>query len=501
MFSVILLDFAKKENSTKQPTGGGLAVQGVLKEPCSIANPRIRIERMANDASPSSYTYAYINTFGRYYFIKDWVWTDGLWEVDMEVDVLASFKTQIGQQSEYVLRTDSTTSDYNGAISDSAYPATTDFSISRVVFDNPFATDGIGGGTYIVGIISGDSANAVGAITYYAMTSAQFGALKSYLFSQPALEKMGLMELAGQVLTWKAEDMSEEIFKTMYNPYQYIASCMWFPINISDVPAGSAGPIQFGWWTFSGEDGISGSKLTQTIGNFHDSVETLPVHPQASTRGKYLNYSPYSKYTLHGKFGSLPLDTAFFEVGSYIVNTYSVDYVSGQCLFQVFVSGNSSGTGRSLITKSEFMIGVPIQLAQIGRDYLGTAVSALDAGRATISGALAGSVGGLGGAIIGGLSAGAGGIYNTIDASMPQLQTSGINGSYIEIELATILIAIHFVVVDEDVHHMGRPLCEVRQLNTLTGYVLCSEGDIDISCYDAEKTKIRNYLTTGFFWE
>ena len=58
MFTVIVMNFAKKDNSTKQPTGGGLALQGVLKEPSSIMNPTIRIEPLAGNVSPHGYNYA-----------------------------------------------------------------------------------------------------------------------------------------------------------------------------------------------------------------------------------------------------------------------------------------------------------------------------------------------------------------------------------------------------------------------------------------------------------
>lgn len=494
--------FGKKDNSTKIPPAGTLtyAVQGILKEPCSIMDPVIKIKRLPNDANPAEYTYAKWIETDRYYFIEDWVWMDGLWEVHMKEDVLATFKTEIGNTTEYVLRTDSTTADFNGAISDSVYPATTDFSITQVEFRNPFTPPGqISDGTYIVGIINGDLQNSVGAISYYAMTALQFGGLKDILFSNDGLESMDLGETVANVFTWTAEDMSEQIFKTMYNPYQYIASCMWFPIDIDDIQglSDTVNPIKIGWWDFN----ISGKRLQQMIGGFNDGVQMLPVHPQV-TRGKYLNYAPYTKYTLYGKFGALPIDTSYLEIGSYMINYYTVDYVTGQCLFQVFVSETSSGTNRKLIAKTEFLIGVPIQIAQIGRDYLGLTTNAIEAGKSMATGAMiGGAVAGTAGAIIGALGTGGGAIYNTIDSAMPQLITSGVNGSFIETELSTILIAIHYVVVDEDIHHKGRPLCEMRQLNTLTGFILCAEGDIDISCYDNERKEIMQYLTEGFFWE
>lgn len=499
MFRIHLYPVGKKENSTLIPSSSSrLAVDGTLKEPCSIMNPVVKIEPLANNASPHIYTCAYIDLFARYYFIEDWVWADGLWEAHMKEDVLATYKTQIGNQSLYILRTDSDTTNFNGAISDSAYPATTDFSITQVNFTNPFTPPGeIQNGTYVVGIINGEVSNNTGAVSYYAMTPAVFGGFKHMLFGQPALETMGLGELIDNVWTWTETDVTENLFKTMYNPYQYIASCMWYPIRYADIAGQTQSTVPLGWWEFN----LTVKRMTQKTASFNDSVEMMPVHPQ-STRGKYLNYAPYTKYTLYGKFGSLPIDTSYLEIGSYLVNMYSVDYATGQCLFQVFVSDNSLGTDRKLIAKTEFLLGVPIQLAQIGRDYLGMAVNAIDAGKSTMTGALlGGAVAGTAGAVVGALATGGRDIYNTIDSAMPQLQTSGINGSFITTELSTILIAIHYVIVDEDIHHKGRPLCEIRQISTLSGFILCADGDISISCFDEERNEIKRFLTTGFFWE
>ena len=319
MFSVILLDFVKKENSTKQPTSGGLAVQGVLKEPCSIMNPVIKIERLANDAVPSTYTYAYINKFSRYYFIEDWVWQNGLWEVHMKEDVLASFKTQIGAESEYILRTDSTTN-YNGEITDTTYPATTDVITNSVHNLNPFVTD-ITAGCYIVGIISGGQTDAVGAISYYAMTSAQFGALKEKLFSDDNLEIMGIIDSQGQQLV---TDLSQEVLKTLYNPYQYVASCIWFPFMESLISQKTyVSSIKIGWWSYP----LSGYRLyAQTVGLMETPL-SVHTHPQNS-RGTYLNFAPYTKRTLLGRFGTVALDTSAFQNGDKIGIYYEIDLIS-----------------------------------------------------------------------------------------------------------------------------------------------------------------------------
>ena len=100
-----LSSFSKRENSTKRFSGTvDMSLQGILKEPCSIMNPVIRIERLENDINPCIYTYATITSFRRFYFVDDWVWADGLWEVHLREDVLGTWKEAIGQQTEYILR-------------------------------------------------------------------------------------------------------------------------------------------------------------------------------------------------------------------------------------------------------------------------------------------------------------------------------------------------------------------------------------------------------------
>ena len=65
---------------------------GTLREETSIISPVVLMEL----ENPSSYNYAYIPEFGRYYFINDIVSVrKGLWRISMRVDVLESFKNYI----------------------------------------------------------------------------------------------------------------------------------------------------------------------------------------------------------------------------------------------------------------------------------------------------------------------------------------------------------------------------------------------------------------------
>ena len=467
--------FAKKENSTKQPASGTLTlgVQGVFKEPCSVLNPVLRIERLALDAVPYDYNYARYVEGNRYYFIEDWVWADGLWEVHMKEDVLATFKTAIGNQSEYVLRTDSTTN-FNGEIMDTTYPATTDIVSESYSLTNIFTTD-LTVGCYIVGIISGGSSQAVGAISYYAMTSTQFGALKDKLFSDDNLEIMGIIDSQGQTLI---QDLSQEMLKTLYNPYQYIASCMWFPFGEGAITSKtSVSSIKIGWWDYP----LSGYLLYAQTLELGNEQFAITAHPQAS-RGSYLNYAPYTRRSLVGRFGTVAIDNTFFKVGNKINISYVIDLITGHCYTRIAKRDESaSPPAEDLIAERNFLIGVPIQIAQVGTDYLGTAVSAINTVSSGINGALSGFVkGGIAGAVGGAIAGSATGIYNTLQSAMPQVETSGQNGSFLAPVNNTHVVEQFYKIVDEDISHRGRPLCEIRTLNTLSGFILCAEGDMDI---------------------
>ena len=486
--------FAKKENSTKVPSSGTLtlALQGILKEPCSIMTPVIKIERLPTDAIPGDYTYARWVQADRYYFIEDWVWVNGLWEVHMKEDVLATFKTEIGNSTEYVLRTDSTI-DFNGEITDTTYPATTDIVSESYSLSNIFTTD-LTVGCYIVGIISGGTSQAVGAISYFAMTSTEFGALKDKLFSDDNLEIMGIIDAGGQTIV---QDLSQEVLKTLYNPYQYIVSCMWFPFGKNAIPSTSpVNTIKIGWWDYP----LSGDRLYAQTFELGNEQFAITAHPQAS-RGSYLNYAPYTRRTLLGRFGAVPIDTTMFVVGNKINISYMIDLITGQCYTKISRRNEStSPVSEDLLIERNFLLGVPIQIAQVGTDYLGTAVSAINTIPQIMGGAISGIASGKG-AIMGAIAGGASGIYNTLQSAMPQVETSGQNGSFLAPVNNTHVIEQFYKIVDEDIAHRGRPLCELRQLNTLTGFILCAEGEIDISCYDNERKEIVRYLTEGFFWE
>lgn len=494
--NITFYSFAKKSNSTKQPpANSGTVLSCQLKAETDMLNPTLVINNTPMAWNPI-WNYCYIPNFKRYYFINSWTWLNGVWECSCAVDALASWKTDIGGNIEYILRTDSTVV-YNEDITDTMYPATTDVETESFLSGtNPFTAD-LTQGCYIVGIISGSSSQAVGAITYYAMTSAQFGLFKGELFSDDNLITMGLAALdpGTGTLVPTITDMSLELLKTMYNPYQYVASCLWFPFGVSSITNKSfQNTIKLGWWDYP----VDGYLLYAQTLDFGESVG-FGVHPQAAARGSYLNYAPYTRRELIGRFGSVAIDSIAYDPGDTIDIEYVVDLITGNCRAEI---GRMRNQVRTVITYRDFMIGVPIQIAQVGIDYLGTAVSAIH----TVSGAISGGVsgflsGGVSGAVSGAVTSAADGIYNTLNAMMPQVETSGSNGSFLGAGHTTRIVNQYYKIVDEDLTHRGRPVCANMLISSLSGYILCAEGDIDLDCFAQERQMISAFLTGGFFWE
>lgn len=468
--------FQKKKNSTAQPNiSSATTLTSVqLKDDTGIMNPVLLIN--PNNAAlpvpfvPSGFNYAHIPSFGRYYFVTDWTWKTGLWECSLSVDVLASFKTAIGNMSEYILRSSSV---FSTSISDIAYPVTTNYAVNRTPIDLQLNSTGF----YILGIISNSSAVSEGAISYYVMTAAQMANFKSYLMSETFLSSNGLASL---------QEMNKELVKVAYNPFQYIVSCKFFPFDYPSDIGTAVSSVNFGWWSIP-----MPARLISGLVVFsrQSQVFTATAHPQAS-RGRYLNHAPYTElYVIHPMIGTVLLDSNKIEATNTVIITVTADGISGQGVIDI------TNTTRGIrLFEVCTNIAQEIPLAQMNTDVIGVARTAISSTGDVISKAMSLDVGGA-------IASAASGVLNTIEASIPVLQSSGVNGNKANYYFSADFYTVNRQIVDEDLSHKGRPLCEVRTINTIPGYVLCADGHFDGNCFDSEKTAVNTYLTTGFYYE
>lgn len=463
-FNAIFYTFSKKVNSTKQPATGGTTHQIILKDSSSIISPTIELD-LGLSSSPAAYNYCYIQEFNRYYFVSDWVFNDRLWTARLTVDPLASFKTQIGSYTGYILRSASAS---DGDIIDLLYPALAKISTTAnsTAQDPNWSTD-FSGGSFVIGIMGKGNGQNGGGVTYYRADPSGMNALSNYM--------LDIAHFAENIT-----DIEDDLLKCIFNPMQYIISCMWYPFT----PAITTGGIYVGWW----EAPISGvHRLTSNMNWSLSMTYNVPKHPKASSRGGYLNAAPYSRYNLYaGPFGVIPIDTSYLLGKTQLVTFVKVDCVTGSGKLTI---EDSSG---NVLEEHFAQVGVPIQMGQ----------NLLNQG--AVGGVTGGIMNTVGAAVAGNpismLTSGFETIGNAAALSQSVPSTVGSNGSC-TYRNDWKLIGKFLDIADEDNASRGRPLCKPRTISNLSGYILCSDADPDIPATDTEQAQIVSYMNGGFYYE
>ena len=483
--------YSKRLNSTKKPanTDTFTKFDCTLKEGCNILNPEIEIYLSSGD--PSGFNYAHIPSFGRYYFVSDWTYFHGTWTASLSVDVLASYKTEIGSLTKYVVRA---ASEQNYNISDGLYPVITEATETDTAITG--GSFNLAGGFYILGLIGAkpSGGTSIGGINYYYLDQSQMNQFVEYLTSSTLTNLM----------TNASEGVTASLSKIAVNPIEYVASCMYFPCDISSqlpLPATYIQP-KIGWWdtfpiTIGNASRTLGGQTSSMIKTAFSNVSfTLPTHPQAS-RGNYMNRAPFSEYIFHmDPFGDVKipsellfkLDTAAARTCKF---TVEIDLLSG--LGRLYITNNG---GTNILAEVNAQIGVPIQLTQISTDLVGIAAGVGEGIWDGLSGIFNDTIAQAGSMIL-----------NGIEAMHTQARSSGSGGgSLLPFESANLvkgatLRTIILTAAADDVTEFGTPLYRMKQLSTLSGYVKCADGEHDVKGYDREKTEISSYLTGGFFYE
>ena len=258
----------KRENATTQPSGSGNHVDNiVLKEPTSIMEPELRIATYAG-WDPVGYNYCYIPAFERYYWVRDWIAEPGYnWVAVCKVDVLATYAAAIGNSTQYILRSSNAS---NGDIIDELYPATA--GVQTLVNTHNGIWDATNGASpnarYILGIVNDRAEATMGCVSYYVLDATGLS-----LF---------MAKLMGTVPTGYQDGdggLTEDMYRAMYNPIQYVVSCIFCPImpgtgaSVTTIDVGPTLNIT----NLSGVHILSTAALPAKTGSI-----TIPKHPQAA---------------------------------------------------------------------------------------------------------------------------------------------------------------------------------------------------------------------------
>jgi len=473
-FKVNLYSLSKRDNSTKQPAGTPVEYDCILKDGCSIFTPSIKLDLGLSD-DPSQYNYAYIPAFGRYYFIEDWFFTDRLWIANLNVDVLATYKTQIGNSSLYVMRAAGA---HDGDVIDTLYPAKTGCSYASDTKGNPWNTTGC----FVIGVVTKDA--AFGSLNYYVLSAADLASLCAKL-TDPA-------QIITEANHFLPTELSTGLQLSLVDPIQYIKTCVMLPVaeqEITNLGTDAAFPV-YNW-----EPDVNGKKVYPTSRINKSFTFDISKHPDTAARGNYINSAPFTKITLTvPPYGCIDIDTSVTCNANTLTVDVDVDPLNGKGILVIKCNN-------IILNRLEAQIGVPISLSSVTRDYVGAISSGLSAISGAIGGAIGGAFAGPAGIAAGAITGGGASIGNAVDAMMPRAQTIGSTGSFVSNRGDFRLDHQFFRPVADDNTHNGRPLCQVRQLNTLSGYMLIQDGDVQITGTATEDSRIRNYLETGFYYE
>lgn len=492
-FNAIFYTFAKKQNSTAQPSGTGTTLSVELKENCSVVNPILRVYNTAN-FNPSDLNYCYINKFARYYWVEDWEYGVGEWLAHLRSDPLASFKAGIGALSKYVLRS---AYEENDDIIDEFYP--TIAQQPDYLYDTASLgfTDDMSSGSFVIGVAN-NSSYSIGAITYYVMSYADFASFVEVLLPSPALP-------------WEDNftGLNDILYRSLYAPLDYVKSCKWFPFTIpSTSTAGNTEIVKFGNYSAIGSVGgvahvpVYGDPLRPETSYWYSTSATvhLPVG-WTGLRARSRVQPNAHIYIVCNPWGVIELNPMDFTNTRDIKLYFYPDLISGDAYLKIY---KVVGSTENFLLQRTAKVSIDIPLATTSVDASGllkTSVSSIGG----IAAAAVGVAGGNAGMVASGLIGEVGGIAQAANVGVPSISGSMGNtyNSVRALDGNITLIAQSSLFVDSNNDEFGRPLYKTRTLSNIPGYIKCADGDNDAigGMYIEEREQVGQHLTSGFFYE
>lgn len=461
--------FTKKVNSTAIPAASPARTFSCsLKSDCSLLAPSIELG-VGLPFNPAGLNYAQIPDFNRYYWVGDWQWTGGLWTAPLTVDPLASFKTDIGAANKYILRASYESDD---KIVDSFYPAQENVNVSWASHSFSWASGNFGG-TFILGVINGEGHALAGSTEYYILTKPELQDFMEYLFPESAVAWGSLSQ------------MEESIYKSIYDPLQFIVSCKYFPFGIGGQLTDTN--IWFGQF--------KSSKFAEPL----DIPQNWPVFSYDYTipsawlsRPARERSSPYADlFFWMQPWGVIQLSTSDFTLTDTVRVRITPDLISGEGLIQIYALINNN---EMLVAQQTGMLGYDINLTAINRDMF-AATSSLISGAARAAGEIAAGLPPVSSLIS------AGDAYANLARPSIYMSSRG-SPSIRNLDGTSRLYLRRHTFPEENNSEYGRPLYKNKQISAIPGYIKAGDSDFQVAgAMKEELDMIGEFFTGGFFYE
>lgn len=447
--------FSKRINSTKIPSNG-TSIEFVIKKPTSIYEPVLLI---GTEEDLFSNPIVYFSIDNLYYYVNDIISIrENIWELHLNIDVMASAKSDISNVNCYVSRAQS---DNNNMLVDGLIDIGADIDVSSSI-GNTNIFDG--GECYILQVLDGSGGTSMGFMHTYAMTQDE------------------LAELALELTL-------PEAFEALNQGFADVSSCIGssilLPVSSSKLSGGGA-TIKLGQFN----TGVGAKNITSPV-LFTNTVLNIPW--------KYNDFrkkSPFTSIRLYLPYIGVTEISAndIFEETSMNVYT-SLDVITGVVAYSVQV-----GAGGRVIGEYSAKAGSTIPTSSYTANILGGITGSFGAimsgGVSAATGNLVGLLGSIGGAINAGF-----------DFVQHTAQIRGAQGS-----VAVNYTSLPYIRLDVISHSSsdepsnisnvyGRPLAARRNISSLSGFIKCEAASIGGDWPSNIKSQINNIMNAGFYFE
>ncbi len=444
--TLTLYSFSKRQNSTGIPSAGGNPVQVTLKNETSLNAPTFLLSGSRPAAN-------YAQFEGAYYFIDDIRSVrSGLWEIVCTLDVLGTYRTEIGNTSAFI---------------EYATNGSTDIVDNRIAPKAPTVNYGA---TFNIGIRS----NA----DHYNISVVGISGVDTWQVS-----KYMLQTLLINVSNWMDNviPVTQDVATALVTGFRQLVSqgsamdciraCRWIPWNM--VP-GAQGLIDLGTY--------STQALGLTVGDdYRVTTESVDID-LPFTRTGWLRLAPFTDVVLYLPFvGAVNITHPRMASTARVNIQVSKDNIAGSIAYRVNVGGVCIGT-----YGADAGVDIPVGVSNVGamsvvNGITGAAVAASYGNYMAAIGAAVGaasptpsSVGGIQGA------AGAG-LPTDISYALIEHEPSGAVGN-----MANVL---------------GLPYFSTALLKNLSGYVQTKGASVSGAIRGALRQQINDILDSGFFME
>lgn len=462
--------FSKRHNSTKRPTSQSHSVGFVYKDTTDLHNPllEVKVDVQAYNYAKIGNTYFYVESINTV--------TRNVWQVQLKIDLLATYKSNIQNGAAMVLYSASLRNE--NIIDDRIIPLPT-----YTTNQTSFYPDNISiGGTYFVRAmgkkIDVDDGYNCGLTPVYMMDRT---ALKSFIDG---------------VTVDNVWDSVKDYFT---NAMDGFIECYWLPFDVlGNYATGEVSYVKVGGASIP----CGAYVVTNVLSNFTPVSEEVEI---PWVYDDFRNNEPYTAlYFFTPWTGVIKLNASDFYGLNKMTVSYALDIFNGDLTFNLKagtrIIATISGNAKINLPLSQATINVSGMIAggvatAGGVGYAGAAALFMKTPKMAIASGVATAVAGL----FGGISSAAqnqvvskGNMSGTVNAVTFMGNTP-----------CAIYVVAQDVIVDpiNNASIIGYPLGAVSPLNRCSGFVQTSGASISAPAYESEVMAINKLLDGGVYIE